>query len=162
MRKRISIAWIGLLALFMVEGALAQGVLKDIPLGKWWTNKRIIQELRLTPEQQSKIDAVWTQNSRNLIDQQAEFKKLQLDLSELLAKDSIDEAAAMKVYEALQQARLSLERGTFLMRLQIKNLLSPEQQQKVEMISERQRQQKAKNDAAAAGSAPPPVKKSGR
>ena len=152
MRTLIRFGFVTLFGLFTIEGALAQGPLKDFPPGKWWTNKRIIQELRLSPEQQTKIEALWTQSRKTLIDQKAELEKRQLDLSDLLTRDSIDEGAALKVFEEVQQARLSLERSTFLMRIQIKNLLSPDQQQKTEAIAERLRQQRAR------GNEPPPAK----
>ena len=67
----------------------------------------------------------------------------------------------MKLLDEVQQLRTSLERNTFLMRVQIKNLLTPEQQRKTEEVAERLRQQKAKEDAAAPAPAPqnPPIKK---
>jgi len=152
----------GLLAVFTVDGVFAQGGLKDMPPGKWWTNKRVIAQIRLSQDQQSKIEALWTLNRNSLIDQKAELEKRQLDLSELVARDSIDEGAALKAFDRVQEARLSLERSTFLMRIQIKNLLSPEQQQKLETIAELLRQQKAKgNDPAGTAPAKPPSKKSG-
>jgi Spy/CpxP family protein refolding chaperone len=153
MRILIRFGFIALGSLFAVHGAFAQAPLKDFPPGKWWTNKRVIQELKLSPEQQTKIETLWTQSRKTLIDQKAELEKRQLDLSELLARDTIDEAAALKVFEEVQQARLGLERSTFLMRIQIKNLLAPEQQQKIETIAERLRQQKARSNEP-----PPPAR----
>ncbi len=66
----------------------------------------------------------------------------------------IDEAAALRAFDQFQQARLNVERASFRMRIQIKNLLSAEQRPKIEAIAERLRQ--AKPDA---GSAESPVKK---
>jgi Spy/CpxP family protein refolding chaperone len=154
MKKPTIFLWICLLAVFIVEGAFAQVGFKDFPRGKWWANKRLIADLDLSPDQQTKIDTVWNQVRKNLIDQRAELEKRQLDLGDLLGKESIDEATALKAFDRVQEARLALERATFLMRLQIKNLLSMEQQQKLEVISERLRQQQAK--AANAGIPNPP------
>lgn len=163
MRKPISCAWIGLLAAILAEGAFAQGGLKDIPLSKWWTNRRVIQQLRLSPEQQTRIESLWEQNRRTLIDQKAELEKRQLDLTELLGKDVIDETAAVKAFDRVQEARVGVERSTFIMRIQIKNLLSAEQQQKLEAIAEILRQQRAKGSGTAPSNAvSPPAKKSGR
>ncbi len=100
------------------------------------------------------------QNRRNLIDQKAELERRQLDLAALLAPGTIDESTALKAFDSLQEARLAIERATFLMRLQIKNLLSPEQQQRLETISERLWQQRAKGtDVLGAGRSPAPAKK---
>jgi Spy/CpxP family protein refolding chaperone len=160
MRK--SIPWL-LFCLFTalpIDAALAQGVLKDMPGGKWWTNKSVINQLNLSPDQRSKIEDVWMQSRRNLIDQQAEMGKRQLDLEEIVGKDQIDEKAALKALESLQEARANLEQSTMLMRIRIKNLLTPDQQQKLQAVAEALRQQRARaNGVAAQKQASPPVKK---
>jgi len=158
MRKLICM--IGLFAAFVVEGAFAQAGLKDMPAGKWWTKRPIIKELNLSLDQQSKIEALWAQRTKSLMGQQEALRKRQQDLTELLARDAIDEAAALKMFDEVQQIRQTLERNTFLMRIQIKNILSPEQQQKIEAIADRLRQLKGKGDEVPApGNPNPPVKK---
>jgi Spy/CpxP family protein refolding chaperone len=158
MRKLICI--IGLFAAFGIEGAFAQAGLKDMPAGKWWTKRPIIKELNLSLDQQSKIEALWAQRTQSLMGQQEALRKRQQDLTELLARDAIDEAAALKMFDEVQQIRQTLERNTFLMRIQIKNILSPEQQQKIEAIADRLRQSKGKGDEVPApANTNPPVKK---
>jgi Spy/CpxP family protein refolding chaperone len=127
---------------FLVHAAWGQVPLKDLPAGKWWTNRRIIQELRLTPAQQARIEAVWLRSRRILNERKMELERRQAELATLLGKVPIDEAAAVRAFAEFQQVRLSVERGTFLMRIQIKNLLSAEQQPKIEAIAERLRQAK--------------------
>jgi Spy/CpxP family protein refolding chaperone len=160
MRK--SIFWL-LFCLFTalpIDAALAQGVLKDMPGGKWWTNKSVINRLNLSLDQRSKIEDVWMQSRRNLIDQQAEVEKRQLDLEETVGKDQIDEKAALKALERFQEAKANLEQNTMLMRIRIKNLLTPDQQQKLQAVAEALRQQRAKaNGVAAQKQASPLVKK---
>jgi Spy/CpxP family protein refolding chaperone len=159
MRKSVTSALIGLIAMLAVEGALAQGGWKELPPGKWWTNTRLIVQLRLSPDQQSRIDGLWTQNRRNLIDLKAEMERRQLDFTELLTKDAIDEEAALKAFDRFQEVKLNIERATFLMRIRIKNQLSAEQQQKLEAISELLRQQRARGGAASAAESGIPVVK---
>ncbi|MGA2261034.1 MAG: hypothetical protein ABSH28_06330 [Acidobacteriota bacterium] len=161
MKVPISCAWTGLLAILMVEGTFAQVGLKEMPSGKWWVDRRIIQELKLSPDQQAKIEALWRGNQRTLIDQRADFERRQLDLADLLAKDLVDEEAALKAFDGVAAARRNLERTTFLMRLQIKNLLAAEQQQKLETIAQRLRVQKAKGNAPGSNPTTPQAKKSG-
>jgi Spy/CpxP family protein refolding chaperone len=164
MKSKMRLIWVlsgvGLLA----QVAWAQVPLKDLTAAKWWTNRRIIQELKLSPEQQTKIDAVFLQSRKNLVERKAEFDRRQAELAAMLAKDTSDEAAVVKAFEEVQQARVSLERTTFLMRLQIKNLLTAEQQPKIEEIAERLRQQRpaASSAPATPSTAPVSVKKSGR
>ena len=161
MKVPINWVWAGLLAILLVQGAYAQVGLKEMPSGKWWVDRRVIQELKLSPDQQAKIEAIWRGNQRTLIDQRAGFQKRQLDLDDLLAKDSVDEEAALKAFDGVAAARRNLERTTFLMRLQIKNLLAAEQQQKLEMIARRLRVEKVRGNASGSNPAAPQIKKSG-
>ncbi|MBP1595251.1 MAG: hypothetical protein H6Q05_628 [Acidobacteria bacterium] len=163
MRKSLSFVWIGLVGLLSAQLAFAQAALKEMPPGKWWTNKRIIADLRLSMDQQARIDAIWTQSRRTLIDRKAELDRCQVDLEEVLGKDAVDEAAALRAFDRLLEARNSLERGTFQMRIQIKNQLSPEQQQRLETISEFLRPLRKKGNTAAPAVPPVlPARKSGR
>jgi len=151
MSKTIRFLSAGLLAALLIPWVWAQGGLKEMPPGKWWTNKRLIAALKLSPDQQSRIDSLWTQHRRGLIDQKAELERRQLDLADLLGKDSIDEDAALKAFDRVQEARVALERATLVMRIQIKNLLSPEQQQRLETFSGALRQQRGKGNTPPVG-----------
>ncbi len=154
MKKSMCLIWVGFFAVFAAQSLFAQVALKEVLPGKWWTKRPIIRELNLSPDQQAKIEACWAQRNRSLIGQQQELRKRQQELAELIAKDSVDEAAALKLLEEVQQLRAALERNTFLMRIQIKNLLTPEQQRKTEEIAERLRQQRAKEGLASPSAAP--------
>ncbi len=149
MRKSVCLTCVGLFIVIAVEGVFAQAGLKDTLPGKWWTKRPIIKELNLSVDQLSKIEACWQQRNKVLMGQQEILRKRQQELAELVAKESIDETAAMKLLDEVQQLRANLERNTFLMRIQIKNLLTPDQQRKTEEIAERLRLQKAKEEAAA-------------
>jgi Spy/CpxP family protein refolding chaperone len=163
MRMPLGCAWIALLALFLAGDALAQGGVQEMPSGKWWADRNITQELNLSPDQQSKIESLWMGNRRILIGQRAALERGQLDLAELLARDSIDEDAALKAFDRVAAARHNLERTTFLMRVQIKNLLSSDQQQKLEAIAQSRRGQTAKGNNTAGGNLKKlSIKKSGR
>jgi Spy/CpxP family protein refolding chaperone len=135
MKKSWNCVWIGLLVLLVTEGASAQLGWRDLPPGKWWVNRRVILQLRLNPDQQSRIESLWLQNRRNLMEWKSELEKRQQEFTSLLGKDIVDETAALRAFDRLQEARLSVERATFLMRIQIKNSLTPAQQQKLETMS---------------------------
>jgi len=128
---------------FCASVLCAQPSLRELPPGKWWQNRRVIQQLKLTREQQDRIEALWTANRRDLIDLKAEADRLQLDLSDLISKELVDETAALSAFDKLQAARISLERVTFRMRIQIKNILMPQQQRRLEEISERLRRERS-------------------
>jgi Spy/CpxP family protein refolding chaperone len=159
MKKSVRLAAIGFFLVLSSACALAQAVMKDFPAGKWWTRKAITKELNLSPEQQAKIEACWTQRNQVLMGQQAELRKRQQELTDLVARDNVDEAAAVRLFDEVQRLRASLERNTFLMRIQIKNILTPEQQRRTEEIAERLRQQQAKQNAPPQAPPVDPVKK---
>ena len=161
MRMPLSCVWIGLLAVLTAEGAFAQGGWRDLPPGKWWVNKRFILQLGLSQDQQARIESLWLQNRRNLVAWKSELEKRQLEFADLLGMGSVDETAALRAFDRFQEARLNVERATFLMRLQVKNLLSPEQQQKLEAISQVLRRQAAGEGDAALTGAPAPGGKKG-
>jgi Spy/CpxP family protein refolding chaperone len=159
MKKSVRLACIVLFLVLFSVCAFAQAGMKDFPAGKWWARKAIIKELNLSTEQQAKIEACWTQRNQVLMGQQAELRKRQQELTDLAAKDYIDETAAMRLFDEVQRLRASLERNTFLMRIQIKNTLTPEQQRRTEEIAERLRQQQTKQNAAPQAPLIDPVKK---
>lgn len=118
--------------------ARAQQELKEPP-GKWWKNRQVITQLNLTRAQQDRIEDLWTQNRRILIDKKAELDKRTLDLSEILSRELAEEAAALKAYERVQAAKAEVEKEVFLMRIRIKNLLSQQQQLRLEEVANRLR-----------------------
>jgi len=156
MRMPRGCVWIGLVAVLTAEGIFAQGGWRDLPPGKWWANKRFVLQLRLSQDQQSRIESLWLQNRRNLVVWKSELEKRQLEFTDLLGRDPVDEAAALRAFDQFQEARLNIERATFLMRLQVKNLLSPQQQQKLESMSDVWRRQAAREGNAALTDAPAP------
>jgi Spy/CpxP family protein refolding chaperone len=108
-----------------------------VPLGKWWKSGRIAALLKLTPDQQARIEALWVENRRSLIDKKAELDKRNLDLSEILSRNIPDESTVLAAYDRVLAARSEMERTMFLMRLRIKNVLNLEQQRAIEEISPR-------------------------
>ena len=110
------------------------------PAGKWWKNPRIVQQLQLTPTQEAQIEFLWSENRQALIGKQAELKTQNQALSQALAQHPVDETAAIRAHENVLATRGDLERSTFLLRLRIKNVLNPDQQQKLENIAGRLRQ----------------------
>lgn len=137
--KIVRIALIGcLFALLSPGSSVAQNGI-GARLGKWWKNGRIITRLKLTPAQQAKIEALWTQNRQALIEKKAELDKRREELSAIIAQTTLDETNAMAAYNKLLSARSDIERSTFLMRVRIKNILTPDQQRRLEAISPRVR-----------------------
>lgn len=135
--------------------ANAQQELKEPP-GKWWKNRQIINQLKLTADQQNQIEYLWTQNRRNLIDRKADLDKRTLDLSGILSREFAEEPEALRAYEFVQAARAEMEKEVFLMRIRIKNLLSQPQQRRLQELANRLRAPAPANKAQPLR--PPPAK----
>ena len=69
---------VALLSLSFVGMGLAQ-LPPNVPF-KWWTNLRVVRELGLTPDQINRIDTIWRDYRKPLIDLRAEHPQRQADL----------------------------------------------------------------------------------
>jgi Spy/CpxP family protein refolding chaperone len=125
--------------------AQAQQGFRELPPGKWWKQPLVIRELGLTGDQQARIEALWIQNRRVLIDLKTELDRRHIDLSALLAQPQADEDAVLKAYDRMAAARAEIDRAGFLMRLRIKSILLPEQQRRFEELSASLRRGRAGN-----------------
>ncbi len=137
-RTLLVVALCGVLAAG-IQAAWAQAGFRELPQGKWWKVPRIVKELGLTSAQQREIEEIWSQNRRNLIDLKAQLDRSHLDLSELLSRYPVDESAALEAFDSAADARQAIEKAALVMRIRIKNLLLPEQQEKFESLSLRLR-----------------------
>jgi Spy/CpxP family protein refolding chaperone len=106
---------------------------------KWWNSPRIIKELGLTPQQVHKIETIWNENRKNLIGLRAEHDKLQVDMDELVSRPAADEAALRSMVDQLFRAKAEVEKATLIMRLRIRDVLTPEQQERSRALFEQTR-----------------------
>ena len=59
-------AWVVILLIFMISlPGLATA--QDVPSGKWWYNKKVVQNLNLTPEEVGQLDQLYENSRRKLI-----------------------------------------------------------------------------------------------
>ena len=107
--------------------ALAQDERSMMPKGRWWRMPEVAKRLDLTAEQQEKLDAAFTQRSKELIDLKAEMEKAAIELRAVLESYGSDDAAVMKVASAVGEARSRLFRKEIEMMLDIRSELSEEQ-----------------------------------
>jgi uncharacterized membrane protein len=89
---------------------------KDMPLGKWWHNPRVSEQLNLSEEEKSTLDALFVESRRKLIDLKSSVEREQFELENLLESKVLDEAAVMEQFKRLEKARgnLSTERFNFI------------------------------------------------
>jgi Spy/CpxP family protein refolding chaperone len=129
MRNRL-IAGAGLLALlFGTFPVMAQ--MPEIPPGKWWKRPKVVEQLKLQPEQQDRLDEIFAKNRRSFIDLRAEVERRQVDLEELLVKKDADPKKVASASEALEQAKARLGKARTMLVLEMRGVLTQEQWQRI-------------------------------
>ena len=99
--------WIGILLIFMVSLAgTAFG--QDVSSGKWWYNKKVVQNLNLTQKEIRKLDQLYVKSHRKLIKLKNAVEREQFELDELLGEKTVDDTKVRKQFKQLESARTDL------------------------------------------------------
>ena len=112
----------------------------DLPPGKWWENQRFVSQIGLTDEQQVQIREVVFEHARRMIDLKADVDKAGLDLAASVDQQEFDAAPVRAAYAVFQTARHKLENERFEMLIEVRQILTYEQWQKIEEIKRRMKQ----------------------
>ena len=118
-------------ALVLAGSAAAQQAIAD---GKWWKRPRIAQALALTPAQTSDLEKIFARSRPKLIDLKADFEKKQFDYQQAMTADRVDRKAVEAAVAAREQARARLQTELSLMELDMRQVLTPEQREKAQML----------------------------
>ena len=117
-----------ILALALTMGVATAGAAGlDLPHGKWWENERLVERIGLSEAQQSAIGTLVFEHTRRMIDLNAALKKAELDLADLVERDTFDATAVRKAFNRFQDARRQLENERFEMLVAVRENLSAEQ-----------------------------------
>jgi len=121
----------GLFVLF-ATGAFAQGFL-DLPPGKWWKNEEVVHALKLSPEQQQKLDDIMYGHLEQMIDLKAGFEKEELRLKQLLDQPKVDEKRLLDQVQRTLEAQNKMQMNRAVMFVKVRTLLLPEQWEKIKV-----------------------------
>lgn len=130
-------AWLGALALGVALPLLGQ---PQVPDGKWWKRPRIASRIGLTAEQSDQIEKVFVKTRPRLIDLKADLEKKQLDLQVAMDDRNADRREIEKKLDAVENARKELQKARVLMILDIKQVLKPEQWERLLQMQQEMRQ----------------------
>lgn len=114
----------------------------ELPEGKWWKRPRIAAEINLTRDQAREIESAFARSRSLLIDLKADLEKKQGDLQDALEDSSIDRSAISERVEAVENARAELQKARILMVLDMRQVLRPEQWDRLVRMQEEFRQQR--------------------
>jgi Spy/CpxP family protein refolding chaperone len=123
----------------------------NLPPGKWWEDERVVSRIGLTEEQQGQIREVVFVHARRMIDLKADVDKAGLDLASSVDQKVFDPAPVRAAYAAFQTARQKLENERFEMLLEVRQILTYEQWQKIEEIKRRMQQMRSQRSPGTRG-----------
>lgn len=95
--------------------------------GRWWTNPRLVEYLKLTEEEQKAMNGILLQHRERLIDLRAGLQKADLKLEELVGEEKPEETAILAQIDRVAQARAELEKANARYLLAIWSKMTPEQ-----------------------------------
>jgi Spy/CpxP family protein refolding chaperone len=131
-----------IVALIAAAGPLAADDF-DLPPGRWWEDQRVVGRIGLTDKQQVRIREVVYQHARRMIDLKADVDKAGLDLAGTVDQRDFDPAPVRAAFAHFQAARHKLETERFEMLLEVRQILTYEQWQRIEEMKRRLQQMRS-------------------
>jgi len=99
--------------------------------GKWWLRPAIKDKLQLTLDQTEKINKIWIEHRKRIIDTKGEIEKTYLDLESLMDQPTVDKQEAYRLAERLSQLVAQQTEARIKMTIDIRQKLSVEQFEKL-------------------------------
>lgn len=99
--------------------------------GKWWHRPGVKDTLQLTPDQIDKINKIWMEHKKRLIDIKSDIEKAYLDLENMMSKPTTDRQETYKLAERLGQLHSRQIENRIKMGIDIRQELSIEQFEKL-------------------------------
>jgi Spy/CpxP family protein refolding chaperone len=103
---------------------------------KWWKDDRVQKELAITPDQSSRIEAVFQASQPALRAQQRALSKLEDELSKLVLEARVEEPEVEHFVARVEAARAELGKTRTMMIFRMRRILTTEQHVKLQKIFE--------------------------
>jgi Spy/CpxP family protein refolding chaperone len=102
------------------------------PGQRWWDDKSFAKSLKLRPDQQARMDTIFTQNRNALLSRYETLDQVENRMAELSNAQSPDEAALFAQIDRVAQARAELEKAKTHMLLEIRKEMDADQLTRLE------------------------------
>lgn len=122
------------------RGGSPQGVPRG--LNKWWQDEKIKAELRLSAEQSTRIEEIFTPSFAKMTEKYAELGRREELLSNLISGNDVTEAQLLKEADQVEALRSSLSKERTLMLFRMRRVLSTEQRSKLVEIQKAQERER--------------------
>jgi Spy/CpxP family protein refolding chaperone len=109
----------------------------DLPPGKWWRRPEIIQQLQLTDEQQSRLEAAFRVAADDLIDLRGEVEKTNIALRFELDRPQLDRQKIRSIAAHLSDARGKLFDRELMMLVDMRAVLTETQWNRMRTLLDR-------------------------
>ncbi len=108
------------------------------PSGKWWYDSGIKAELKLQDKEIKRLDRLFNESRRRLIDLKNKVEKAQFEYQRLMEAEPLDEKAVNRQFAQLEKARgqLASERSRFL--VEVRKILGHNRFQRLKQIYRQQ------------------------
>ena len=107
------------------------------PGQKWWDDKTFVKSLKLRPEQQARMDAIFEQNRSALLSRLASAQQADMQMDELSRSSAPDESALLAQIDRVAQAHAELDKATTHMLLQMRKEMDADQIRRLEKSTQR-------------------------
>ena len=114
------------------EGPLRAGLQLGPPGQRWWDDKAYVKSLKLRPEQQSRMDAIFEQNRAALLSRFEGVQQAEGQMEQLSSSPAPEEAALFAQIDRVAQTRSELEKANTHMLLQLRKEMDADQIKRLE------------------------------
>ncbi len=121
MLKKIVLPMLFLSLVFIPLSAGAQ----NMPHGKWWKDPKVVEDLKLTESQVSRLDNAFQNSRRKLIRLKSDVETQRFELDTLLDGGTLDEAKINAQFNKLKEAQQALSAERFQFILEIRKIVGP-------------------------------------
>lgn len=110
-----------------MHGALVLG-----PPDRWWDDKHFAKQLKLTPDQQRRMDAIFEQSRPVLLKRLESLEQEEQHMAALTHAKTLDESALFSQIDRIEQARADLWKANTHYLFQLRNELDADQIQRLQ------------------------------
>jgi hypothetical protein len=129
---------------------------QPLPPGKWWRRPELVRALKLTPEQQGRLDDIFRKVADELIDTKGDVEKLQISLRGELDRPQLRRGEIQKIAERLNEARGKLFETELMMLVDMRGVLTETQWENMRGHLDRMKEQRRDNRDDMRPGPPPP------
>jgi protein CpxP len=106
--------------------------MEGMPMGKWWKNAEIVQQLQLSDDQLQRLEQAFQESRLHLIDLHAALQKEEAVLEPMTEADNPDESQVYAQIDKVASARAELEKAHTRMLLNVRKVLTTDQWKKLQ------------------------------